>query len=215
MPSHPLPILPAPRRRIAPLLLLLIACARPAAEPAGVSPVRPATSRALRVTRETTHYDLVSTSLASILEEKRQLQGRGRAPSMFGRTDWTLALRPASGGARTRCDVRPVVAEIELRTMLPRAVRADQFSDADRREWGRFLAALTAHETGHDSVVIERARDFLEGPESDRILRALQVRSLAECQQHLLQSIARASAKYDSVTRHGVATGASLRVRAR
>ncbi len=165
-----------------------------------------------QVRRTTTFYELGATSLFELVAEFRAVAGRGGVPLRYGLTKWDIRLDMSPEyGTRTSCSTDRVMLRVALTTVLPKAVRSEDFSPEEAIEWQRFLTALIRHEAQHDSIVVAHTTAFLRDVERDANRKGGPT-SIDQCVASLLERIEHASRTFDTRTQHGGKEGAALRV---
>jgi predicted secreted Zn-dependent protease len=112
-----------------------------------------------------------------------------------GSCEWQTAYE--FGGVRR--DGRPsdLIVEVAIDLRLPRWVQRDGASRAEQAEWDRFLAALSAHEDGHERILRDGAQAL-----HDHLARAQVSRLPAVFAEQTARAQTQSDA-YDATTDHG------------
>lgn len=197
---HRLPCLIAPA--------LLAACA---AHPPNksASPIR--LPRGLAYHERVQTYRVIGADRATIAQGLRNMPGNN-GERFAGRYQWRLSWRFNTRSTAAQCFMSQAGVTIEAVLTLPEWSAPTGADPLLIEEWQRYLAALTAHETGHRDLALAGAERLQSAllQVSPRHCGATQADARQVAQQ-LLGEMKQEDVRYDETTHHGATQGAVWR----
>ena len=160
---------------------------------------------AYRVERRS--YPVRGETLEELAPQTRRVRGSFAAYTRWD-TDWTFRLHVH----QDRCDVTGGAVRLTARVVFPVWRRPVEPDATVARRWQRFLDSLETHELGHITIAIQGAHaidDLLDGGLSAATCQQATRRANRAASQ-LHDRWERVNARYDVLTRHGIAQGTGL-----
>jgi len=150
-------------------------------------------------------YDVDGTDAQSIRASLNSLGPKGRrdAKSYDAQTNWNATWH-WQGGPDGRCDLEHLDYSFDIIVILPHLHDQDKLSPAVRHAWGRYMAALIDHESGHAKHAYEHRGDIEKAVKSSSCddANAAGAAAIAEMSKFDVQ--------YDAETHHGATQGATF-----
>lgn len=161
-------------------------------------------------------YSISEPSLSKVSTKFKFKDEKGS--KLAGQTSWDVRIKRVPKGGITKkgklWTLDPIPWTIRsISVELPQWQNFKTASDADKKEWARFIKSLRIHEQGH----VDRVRKFMnkDMPAEWKSARAPTVKAVKRRLRQLgglvKERLKQISKKYDSDTSHGTTKGAALK----
>jgi len=153
-------------------------------------------------------YDVEGTDEKSIRASLNALgpQSRTEARRYDAATNW-YATWHWPGGADGQCDLEHLDYSFEITVTLPHLRDEDRLSPALRKAWGRYMAALIEHESGHAKHAFEH-KGYIE-----KAVKSSSCEGANAAGAAAIAEMGRFDVEYDAETHHGATQGATFPAR--
>lgn len=148
-------------------------------------------------------YDVDGTDAKSIRASLNSLGPKGKrdGKNYDAATTWNATWH-WPGGADGKCDLTRLEYSLDIVVILPHLHDQDHVSPALRKAWGRYMAGLIDHESGHVKHAYEHRGDIENAVKSSSCENANAAGAAA------VAEMARFDVQYDAETHHGATQGA-------
>ena len=148
-------------------------------------------------------YDVDGTDEKSIRDALNALGPKSRDGTRRydAVTDWHAAWH-WPGGADGKCDLEHLDYSFQITVTLPHLHDRDRLSPAVRQAWGRYMAALIDHESGHAKHAYEHRGEI------EKAVKASSCDGANAAGLAVIAEMSRFDVQYDAETHHGATQGA-------
>jgi len=148
-------------------------------------------------------YDVDGTDAKSIRASLASLGPKGRrdGKSYDAETTWNATWH-WPGGPDGKCDLTRLEYSFQIIVILPHLHDQDRVPPAVRKTWGRYMAGLIDHESGHVKHAYEHKGDIENAVKSSSCEGANAAGAAA------ISEMGKFDIAYDAETHHGVTQGA-------
>lgn len=181
--------------------LLLMACAAlPSTNPAASHPQ-------VVLTLDKLYYDVAGSSASEL---RAQLDSHRETERVDAYTDWQIQWRYDYARSADGCRLESLIVSLDVTLTFPRWTPPEGVSPALQERWRAYLAALEAHEQGHEKLAAQAADEIAAALSSLPLYPSCAELEQAadEAGERVLQRYRQLELEYDRETEHGATQGA-------